>query len=81
METDPNLFVDLTQIQSVDGFNRVLAAVRDTDTKQNQIVELVVLNNNDGVYLLEKNKTSISNVGLGTNSDDFTKFTLDKTGD
>ena len=81
LETNPNLFTDLFQIESGDGFNRVLAAVRDTGTKQNQIVELVVLNNNDGVYILEKNKTSISNVGLGTNSNDFTKFTLDKTSD
>ena len=81
LETNPNLFTDLLQIESGDGFNRVLAAVRDTNSKQNQIVELVVLNNNDGVYLLEKNKSSISNVGLGTNNVDFTKFTLDKTGD
>ncbi len=80
LETNPNLFTDLLQIESGDGFNRILAAVRDTGSKQNQIVELVVLNNDDGVYLLEKNKTSISNVGLGTNSDDFAKFTLDKTG-
>ena len=45
------------------------------------------MNNNSGVYLLEKNKTSISNeinLGVGATtiqSEDFTKFALDKTGD
>ena len=87
LETDPNLFIDLFQIEAADGFNRVLAAVRDTKNNQNQIVELVVLNNNDGVYILEKNKSSISNevdLGVGATTftnNDFTKFTLAKTAD
>ena len=80
LETNPNLFTNLLQVEPVDGLNRVLAAVRDTESKQNQLSELIVLNNNAGVYLLEKNKSSISNVGLGTNNEDFTNFTIEKVG-
>ena len=87
LETNPNLFTDLLEVEAGDGFNRILATVKDTNNNQNQIVELVILNNNSGVYLLEKNKTSISNeinLGVGATtiqSEDFTKFALDKTGD
>ena len=66
LESDPNTFLDIIQVQPSDGFNRVLALVKDLKNEQNEIVELVILNNDSGSYLLEKNKSTISNsTGVG----------------
>jgi len=69
LESDPNLFLDLLQIQPVDGLNRILLQIKDLRNTQKQIVELILLNNDTGSYLLEKNK-------LDTENTDFTKFEL-----
>ena len=69
LESDPNLFLDILQTQSVDGLNRILLQIKDLRNTQKQIVELILLNNDTGSYLLEKNK-------LDTENADFTKFEL-----
>ena len=66
LESDPNLFLDILQVQPSDGFNRVLTLVKNPDSTQTQIAELIILNNNSGSYLLEKSKLS--------SESDFTKF-------
>ncbi len=68
LESDPNLFLDILQVQPSDGFNRVLTLVKNPESTQTQIAELIILNNNSGVYLLEKSKLS--------SESDFTKFEL-----
>ena len=49
--------------------NRILLQIKDLRNTQKQIVELILVNNDTGSYLLEKNK-------LDTENADFTKFEL-----
>ena len=68
LNSDPNSFLDIIQVQPADGLNRVLTLVKNPDNTQTQIAELIVLNNNTGSYLLERSKLS--------SESDFTKFEL-----
>ena len=68
LNSDPNSFLDVIQVQPADGLNRVLALVKNRDNTQTQIAELIILNNNTGSYLLERSKLS--------SESDFTKFEL-----
>jgi len=70
LESDPNIFTDILQVQSGDSFNRILVLTKNLDNTQNEIAELIILNNDSGVYLLEKNK-------LNTENADFTKFEIE----
>ena len=68
LNSDPNSFLDIIQVQPSDGLNRVLTLVKNPDNTQTQIAELIILNNNSGAYLLEKSKLS--------SESDFTNFKL-----
>ena len=68
LNSDPNSFLDIIQVQPADGLNRVLTLVKNPDNTQTQIAELIILNNNTGSYLLERSKLS--------SESDFTKFEL-----
>jgi len=68
LNSDPNSFLDIIQVQPSDGFNRVLTLIKNPDNTQTQIAELIILNNNSGSYLLERSKLS--------SESDFTKFEL-----
>ena len=54
LESDPNDFLDIIQVQPSDAYNRVLLLAKDLKNDQNEIAELIILNTDSGVYLLEK---------------------------
>ena len=85
LESDPNDFLDIIQVQPSDAYNRVLLLAKDLKNDQNEIAELIILNNDSGVYLLEKDKSSISNsTGIGATQNiqspsiSFSKFNIER---